>query len=122
MAQSSGFQFGLFSEAGLDSLADSTARINIWEGAVRSGKTIASIVRWIEYVKIAPPGDLMMLGKTERTLTSNILNVIEAMVGPRRWKYNRGTGEAVLFGRRILIRGANDVEADAKIRGATLAG
>src|SRR5687768_7745680 len=108
MATSSGFQFGLFSDAGLDSIDESTARINIWEGAVRSGKTIGSIVRWLEYVKTAPPGDLMMLGKTVRTLESNILNVIETMVGPGRWHYNQGRGEARLFGRRILIRGAND--------------
>src|SRR5690625_3980279 len=102
------FEWGLFSPRGLQSLEESTARINIWHGAVRSGKTINSIVRWLEYVKTAPPGALLMVGKTERTLKRNILDPIEQMVGSKRFRYNRGTGEARLFGRVIYIAGAND--------------
>lgn len=116
------FDWGLFSPAALGSIEDSTARLNLWHGAVRSGKTIASLVRWLEYVRTAPPGDLLMLGKTERTLKRNILDPIEAIVGPRRFRYNRGTGEVSLFGRRIYVGGANDERAEAKIRGLTVAG
>lgn len=115
-------QFGLFSPTALDSIANSNARQNIWTGAVRSGKTVSSIVRWMDYVAHAPPGDLVMIGKTERTLTANVLNEIERIVGTKRWRYNRGTGEAHLFGRRIHIRGANDVSSEGKIRGMTVAG
>jgi hypothetical protein len=32
------------------------APINIWEGSVRSSKTVGSIIRWIRYVRDAPPG------------------------------------------------------------------
>lgn len=117
------FEFGQFSAAQINSIADSTARINLWEGAVRSGKTISSILRWLEYVRTAPQnGELLMLGKTERTLERNILNPIADIVGPRGWKYTRGTGQASLYGRRILISGANDAKAEGKIRGLTLAG
>lgn len=116
------FQFGEWGDLAWQSILESDARLNFWTGAVRSGKTIASTVRWLEFVQTAPPGDLMMLGKTERTLSANILNTVEEMVGPSRWQYNRGMGEATLFGRRILIRGANDRNAEGKIRGATLAG
>jgi len=117
------FEFGDFSDAQINSIADSTARINLWEGAVRSGKTISSILRWLEYVRTAPQnGELLMLGKTERTLERNILNPIADIVGPRGWKYTRGTGQASLYGRRILISGANDAKAEGKIRGLTLAG
>ncbi|RKL63029.1 PBSX family phage terminase large subunit [Thermoanaerobacteraceae bacterium SP2] len=116
------FTWGKFSKKQLDSILQSTARLNIWEGSVRSGKTIASIVRWLEYIKTGPPGDLLMVGKTERTLKRNILDVIESIVGTKNFKYNRGLGEVYIFGRKVYIAGANDERAEGKIRGMTLAG
>jgi len=116
------FKWGRFSQMGLSSILESTARINLWEGAVRSSKTICSIVRWLEYVKNGPPGDLLMTGKTERTLKRNILDPLTEIVGARHFKYNRGIGEAKLYGRRIYIAGANDERSEGKIRGMTLAG
>jgi PBSX family phage terminase large subunit len=116
------FKWGLFSSIGLRSIEESTARINVWEGSVRSGKTTCSLVRWLEYVKTGPPGELLMAGKTERTLKRNILDPMEQMLGKKRFKYNRGLGEAYLFGRRIYIAGANDERAAGKIQGMTLAG
>lgn len=57
---------------------------NLWEGAVRSGKTIGSIMVWLRYIRTGPPGDLLMVGKTERTLKRNIIDVIEQMIGKKR--------------------------------------
>ncbi|MCG8401380.1 MAG: PBSX family phage terminase large subunit [Firmicutes bacterium] len=116
------FKWGLFSPKGLQSIDESTARLNIWEGAVRSSKTICSIVRWLEYIKDGPPGDYLMTGKTERTLKRNILDPLEQIVGNKRFRYNRGMGEAYLAGRRIYVAGAADERAEGKIRGMTLAG
>ena len=59
------FQWGDFSEKGLLSIANCNARINIWEGAVRSAKTICSLVALISFVAKAPPGDLLIFGKTD---------------------------------------------------------
>lgn len=115
-------KWGLFSPKGLDSIDNSTARLNIWQGAVRSGKTICSIVRWLEFVKNGPEGDLLMVGKTERTLYRNILGPIREIVGRKHFKYNRGMGELRIFGRIIYIAGANDERSADKIRGLTLAG
>lgn len=116
------FNWGLFSRKQLDVIANSTARMNILDGSVRSGKTISSLVAWIMFVSEAPPGELLMVGKTERTLKRNILDVLEQMVGSRYFKYNLGSGEATLFGRRIYLVGANDMRSEGKIRGLTLAG
>jgi len=104
------------------SILESTARINIWEGAVRSGKTVASMIRWLDYLLTGPPGELLMIGKTERTLKRNILDPIADLVGEREYKYSQGSGEAVIMGRRIYVAGANDERAEGKIRGLTLAG
>lgn len=98
-----------------------TSRLNVWEGAVRSSKTIASIVAWLKFCRSAPPGDLVMIGKTERTLKRNIIGPIIAMIG-RRARYSEGSGELFIAGRRIWLIGANDSRSESKIRGMTLAG
>lgn len=116
------FEWGRFSRKALRSIYESQARLNIWEGSVRSGKTVSSIVRWLDYIHSGPPGDLLMVGKTERTLKRNILDPLEEIVGGKHFEYNRGLGEVYIYGRRIYVAGANDERAEGKIRGMTLAG
>lgn len=99
-----------------------TARGNLWEGAVRSSKTISSIMVWLRYIRSGPPGALAMIGKTERTLKRNIIDVIEQMVGKKRCVYRAGAGEVTILGRLIYVAGANDEKAVDKIKGLTLAG
>ena len=115
------FKWGHFSEKGLLSIANCNSRINVWEGAVRSSKTICSLVAWIDYVAKAPPGDLLIFGKTERTVKRNILSPLKDMLGSQ-FDFKIGTGEASMLGRKVLIVGANDERAESKIRGGTLAG
>lgn len=122
MTEAGGFPWQDLSPAGFASVVDSTARINLWEGAVRSSKTICSIVRWLEFVATAPPGDFMFIGKTERTVRRNILNVIEDIAGKKYFKYNKVDGEGLLFGRRFYVVGANDEKSETRIRGITLIG
>lgn len=97
-------------------------RINIYDGAVRSGKTVVSIVKFIAFVRTAPPGLLMLVGKTERTAKQNIIDPLMRFVGPKYARYSIGTGILYLMGRQILVIGANDEKAEGKIRGVTLAG
>lgn len=99
-----------------------TARGNLWEGAVRSSKTISSILKWLEYVRNGPQGRLLMVGKTERTLKENILGPITDMIGPSRCRYRAGAGEVDILGRTISVVGANDQRSMDKIKGRTLAG
>lgn len=103
------------------SIIGSTARLNIWDGSVSSGKTVGSIIRWLEYIATGPEGELLMMGKTERTLKRNVLDPIADLIGPGL-KSSRGAGEARIFGRRVYISGANDERAEVRIRGLTLAG
>lgn len=104
------------------SIRQSNARLNIWSGSVRSGKTFASIFRWMCFLTAdGPPGPKLMIGKTERTLQRNILDPMAAIFG-RRFQYSPGKGEGSLFGRKFWTVGANDERAQDKIRGSTLAG
>lgn len=99
-----------------------TARINIWDGAVRSSKTISSLVRWLQFIRSAPPGPLLMTGKTERTLRRNIIDPLVDMLGERRCRLLAGSGELYLLGRKVYLAGANDERAQEKIRGLSLVG
>lgn len=112
----------VFSEKARRSLADCSARQNIWHGAVRSGKTVSSVIAWLLFLKEAPPGDLLMVGKTERTLRRNILGPMQQMLPAGSYRYNKGEGEASILGRRVYVAGANDERSEGKIRGMTLAG
>lgn len=112
-----------FSKKSLDFLAHSDARLNILYGSVRSSKTIGCTVRWLDYLVSGPPGDLCMLGKTTATLQRNVLNDMFDIVGPHNYKWvNRQQGELQIFGRRVYCFGANNEDAESKIRGATFAG
>ena len=99
-----------------------THRLNVWEGSVRSSKTISSLVRWLQYVRTGPAGNLVMVGKTERTLKRNVIDPLVDMLGPNRVRHVSGAGELWILDRRIYLAGANDARSELKIRGMTLAG
>lgn len=112
-----------FSPKALDFLRNSDAKLNILDGSVRSGKTIAMTVRWLEYMAIGPQGDLAMLGKSLGTLKRNVLNDLFDICGKQNAKWvDRQQGEMLIFGRRVYAIGASNEEAESRIRGATFAG
>lgn len=105
-------------------IARSTAPINIAHGPVRCGKTVAVNLRWFEYCAREAPegGDLLMVGKTERTLVRNVLQPMQDELGVAAVRINRGEGTATIAGRRVYLVGANDERSEQKIRGMTVAG
>jgi PBSX family phage terminase large subunit len=103
------------------SLNDSNARINIWEGAVRSGKTYISLWRWIKELSYGPSGEYAMIARTYDTFKRNLLPLLTKMIGADA-KYYAGRREMNVFGKTIHVIGADDATADAKIRGATFSG
>lgn len=117
-------QWGQFSPKALDFIQNSNARLNIAHGSVRSSKTANCDVCWVLYLlDQCPPGDVAMFGKTLATLQRNVLNDIFDMVGQSNYKWiNRQQGELILLGRKVYCFGANNEDAEGKIRGATFAG
>ena len=118
------FEWGDFSEKQLTSVHEARFRSNIWHGAVRSGKTIGSIVAWLKFIHEMKDkkGHFLMTGVTIGTLKDNILDVIETMVGPENYRYVAGSREVWICGIKCLIRGASDEASEKKIRGLTLKG
>lgn len=105
----------------IESIIHSNARLNIWEGAVRSGKSFSCLLRWIEFILKGPPGELMICGRTEDSIIRNVIRPMERMVGTDML-YMPGKREVRLWNKIIYVVGANDERAAWKIQGATLAG
>lgn len=102
--------------------SDETPQVNIWEGSIRSTKTVSSLVAWLKFVRTAPPGDLLMVGRTERTLKHNVVDVLIAWLGRKRCRYVGSAGELFLLGRRVILVGASTEKAAERIQGLTLVG
>lgn len=108
-------------------IALSQARVNVWSGAIRSGKTFASSIRWLTYLANPPKGgQFVMVGRTRDSIARN---VIAPMQDPEVFgdladhvKYTSGAPLANILGRRVYIMGASDSKAEKAIRGMTLAG
>jgi PBSX family phage terminase large subunit len=100
------------------SYVESTHRFNIWVGAVRSGKTYASIHAFIDFLKNGPPGDAMIIGVNRASIHRNVLKAMYAFLGfpcPSMM-----APKAKLYGREIYFVGAPDVSAVSVIQGSTL--
>jgi PBSX family phage terminase large subunit len=109
------------------SIVEAQARINVWEGSVRSGKTIASLLRWLMYVADGPEGgDLIVAGKTFDTVTRNVFGPLQqrALFGAvsKQVHYTRGSSTASILGRPIEVITANDAKSEGRLRGMTAAG
>lgn len=98
-------------------------RINLLEGSVSSGKTWISLVLWAFWVKTMPEDKLyMMCAKSLTTLERNCLILLQELVGLDNFTYSLNQKRGLLFGRKILLEGANDARSESKIRGLTLQG
>jgi len=113
------------SEKQIRSIVESArGRLSIWAGAVRSGKTIASLLAFLIALSAAPNhGLVVIVGKTLQTIERNLVEPLQdfALFGPlaRLVHHTTGANTAVILGRTVHLIGANDVKAESKIRGMT---
>lgn len=109
----------MLSEKQIQSINEATTPFCIWIGAVRSGKTFASIIKLIDLLKNGPHGDVMLIGVTRDSIQRNILTELYNFLGfglpPSK------STEVKLYGRNIYLVGASDESAVRRIQGATLA-
>lgn len=103
------------------SLRESYARINIWEGAVRSGKTYISLWRFLKHVAEGPAGEYCIIARTQGLFKKNVFPQLFNMIG-EDLRYYSGKSEIKLWNKTIHIIGADDERAEAKIRGPTFEG
>jgi len=109
------------------SIARATARVNLWTGSIRSGKTIASLLAWLIFVAHAPRGgELVVVGRTRESIARNVFGPLKdpSLFGllARHVSYTAGAPTAVILGRTVHVLGASDSRAEAVLRGLTVAG
>ncbi|MER6249834.1 PBSX family phage terminase large subunit [Streptomyces sp. NPDC001584] len=108
----------------VDSIRGATARINIWHGSVRSGKTIASLVCFLLMIRRAPASGLIVIcGRSLQTIERNCLDVLAdpTLFGDvaAEVHHTRGATTAVILGRVVHLVGAADARAEGRLRGMT---
>ncbi|WP_369377643.1 PBSX family phage terminase large subunit [Streptomyces sp. cg36] len=113
------------SDKQLASIRQARARINVWHGSVRSGKTIASLLCFLLMVRRAPASGLILIcGRSLQTVERNI---IEPLQDPELFgadvasevRHTRGATTAVIYGRVVHLIGASDARAEGRLRGLT---
>ncbi len=102
-------------------LHESNARINIAEGAVRSGKSFVILLRFMEELRSGPEGEYIVTGKSRDSLDRNVVTPLQNLCA-YEIPYNQGRGYFHLFNKKVYVIGANDERASSKIKGATFAG
>lgn len=105
--------------------AGRTPQLAVWDGAVSSGKTIASLLAFLIALVAAPRhGLVVIVGRTLQTIERNLIEPLQsvALFGPlaRHTVHTTGSTTAVILGRVVHLIGANDVRAEGRIRGATV--
>ncbi len=103
----------------IQSFKEADKRLNIWIGAVRSGKTYSSILKFVDLLKNGPTGSCMIIGVNRDTIQRNVLLELYKFLGftvP-----GTKTTETKLYGRNVYFVGAHDEGSVRRIQGSTLA-
>jgi PBSX family phage terminase large subunit len=116
------FEWKILSRKQLDFIANSDARINIAHGSVRSGKTIASLIRFIDFLGRSPHKNFLVTGKTRDSLFRNIISPILEMTEGIPYKYNKMEGLLEIFGKNLHLMGLKDEGVTSKLKGLTVGG
>lgn len=111
----------------IDAIAGSDARVNVYHGSIRAGKTIASLLAWVLFVRLAPTsGALVVVGRTRESIARNVFGPLTdpAIFGAlaKHIRYTAGAPTAVILGRTVHVLGASDTRAEMVLRGLTVAG
>lgn len=97
----------------------STTQINIWSGAVRSGKSYSATLRFLIEVAEAPPGDMAIITRDSNSFRRNVLPILRLLIGED--PLHKGHLSLLeLWGRKIYLIGCLDTRAEGKLRGCTL--
>ena len=104
-------------------------RIVLCSGSVRSGKTVANIPKALQMFFYAFNNGnypTVIMGKTKETIYRNVLKDLFSFIGEKNYRYNQATGQLkIKYGKHYhtsYVIGADNQNAETKIRGLTVAG
>ncbi len=101
-------------------LLHSTAKINIAHGAVRSGKTHCTLIRFCKEAILCPDSSIYMIGASLSSIIDNGVKPIvdELYYGYTSWQPGRHV--LTIGDKEIQVIGANDESAVRRIQGNTM--
>ena len=102
-----------------------TGTFNVWEGSVRSSKTIASLLAFAIYTQESPDSTFLMTGATMGSVSRNCINGdfgFIALTGATQHTDTDGSKYLNYKGKVIYYAGADNVASYRKIRGLTIGG
>lgn len=102
-----------------------TPKVCLWDGAIRSGKTIVSLMAFLIACRNpAPGGAIVVVGRTRDSIGRNVFDVLADpdLFGELASyvSYNAGAPTAKIFGRVVHVLGASDVRSEMVLRGLTV--
>jgi PBSX family phage terminase large subunit len=95
-------------------------RITILEGAVRSSKTWALMIKMVRLCAYKVKGRRILVGFSRQSIINNVLTDLKEFVGDENFHFNQQTGELLLMGVKWWVCGAHDVSSEKRIRGVTV--
>ena len=99
-------------------------KFEIYHGAVRSGKTFVSILRWLDIIRTTYNPDnypFLMSGFSKESLRQNVLEHLFEMIGEEN--YRLVDNKLTLFSKyKVEFFGGGKVDSEKAIRGRTYAG
>lgn len=108
----------------IKSLRESKTRINVFEGAIRSGKTIVSLLRFLMAVVLHRQGVIIVVARTRDSAYRNVFEPLmdRNLFGPlaRLVHYTGGAPTGRIMGRTVHVLGANDKKSEKVLRGLTV--
>lgn len=101
--------------------------MTVWEGAIRSGKTVASLIAWLAYVCRSRESVFFMSGKTYSSLVRNTIlgdfGLLELGGGLVKFKKDLSGAAVLSIGyKTIYLFGACDDAAYTRVKGLTAGG
>jgi len=103
-----------------------TGFLNVWEGSVRSSKTLASLTAWaLLYVAQSPEGVFLMSGATLGSISRNCITgdfgFLNLFGGEQRTDTD-GSKFIEWLGKRLYYVGSDNIRSFQKIRGMSIGG
>lgn len=103
----------------LEFIANSKSKINIAHGAVRSGKTYSSLLRFAKLVVDCPDNKIIMIGNSFGAVVENAVKLLNDDICRGFCSWQKGNQELTIGNKKIRVIGAHDESAVRAIQGNT---
>lgn len=126
MTSNNAFEWKPFSNKALDFLFNANSYLNIAVGAIRSGKTIVALARFLKHICESKHRNFLMAGNTIGALKRNCIDPFCSMLDdlhiPYRLKMSNQEPVLLVQDKYIALFGLDKEGTDKRIRGYTSAG